>query len=84
MVRLQGGVTRDVVARFTAPVSLEILKGEHLAIVGPNGAGKSLLVDILLGRYPLRDGVIEYDFSPSASTRVYENVKYITLHSEMK
>lgn len=78
MVRLQGGVTRDVVARFTAPVSLEILKGEHLAIVGPNGAGKSLLVDILLGRYPLRDGVIEYDFSPSASTRVYENVKYIT------
>lgn len=78
MLNLQEGVTRDVVARFSAPVSLKISKGEHLAIVGPNGAGKTLLVDVLLGRYPLCKGTLEYDFSPSASNRVYENVKYIT------
>lgn len=78
MIRLQGGVTRDRVARFSAPLSLEIKKGEHLAVVGPNGAGKSLLVDVLLGRYPLGEGSIEYDFSPSQGNRVYENVKYIT------
>lgn len=78
MIRLQGGVARDSVARFAFPVSLEIKKGEHIAVVGPNGAGKSLLVDVLLGRYPLCGGSIEYDFSPSQSNRVYENVKYIT------
>lgn len=78
MINLQGGVARDVVAAFSAPVSLNILKGEHVAIVGPNGAGKSVLVDMLLGRYPLREGSLEYDFSPSLSNRVYENVKYIT------
>ena len=78
MIKLQGGVPRDAVACFASPVSLNILKGEHVAIVGPNGAGKSLLVDVLLGRYPLREGTIEYDFSPSSSNRIYENVKYIT------
>ncbi len=78
MIRLQGGVPRDAAVCFVSPVSLDIQKGEHLAIVGPNGAGKSMLVDVLLGRYPLRQGTMEYDFSPSSSNRVYENVKYIT------
>ena len=77
-IRLTKGVARDAVARFKSPVSLELGKNEHLAIVGPNGAGKSLLVDLLLGRYPLASGDIDYDFSPSLSKRIYENVKYIT------
>ncbi len=78
MICLREGVTRDAVAHFATPVSLSLRKGEHLAVVGPNGAGKSLFVDILLGRYPLGKGSVEYDFSPSRSQRVYENVKYIT------
>ena len=78
IINLKRGVARDATAAFVAPVTLEIAQGEHLAIVGPNGAGKSILVDMLLGRYPLREGSIEYDFSPSPSKRVYENVKYIT------
>lgn len=78
IIELINGVPRDTIARFQAPISLKIRKGEHLAIVGPNGAGKTLLVDILLGRYPLCKGSIEYDFSPSLSNRIYENVKYIT------
>ena len=78
IICLKEGVTRDVTAHFVTPLSLSLMKGEHLAIVGPNGAGKSLFVDVLLGRYPLCKGSLEYDFSPSRSQRVYENVKYIT------
>lgn len=78
MICLRDGVTRDATAHFATPLSLLLRKGEHLAIVGSNGAGKSLLVDVLLGRYPLCKGSLEYDFSPSRSQRVYENVKYIT------
>lgn len=78
IINLTRGVARDATAAFVAPVTLKIAQGEHLAIVGPNGAGKSILVDMMLGRYPLREGSIEYDFSPSPSKRVYENVKYIT------
>ena len=77
-IKLSRGVPRDEVARFVAPVSFELGKNEHIAIVGPNGAGKSLLVDILMGRYPLAKGELNYDFSPSPSKRIYENVKYIT------
>lgn len=78
IINLRNGVARDVVAQFASPVSLFLRKGEHLAVVGPNGAGKSLFVDVLMGRYPLREGSLEYDFSPSRSQRVYENVRYIT------
>lgn len=78
IINIKNGVARDATARFATPLSLCVRKGEHVAIVGANGAGKSLFVDVLLGRYPLCEGDIEYDFSPSASQRVYENVKYIT------
>lgn len=78
MINLRNGVARDATAHFAAPVSLSLRKGEHLAVVGPNGAGKSIFIDLLLGRYPLREGSLEYDFSPSCSQRVYENVRYIT------
>ena len=43
------------------PVSYTHL--EHIAIVGPNGSGKSLFVDTLIGKYPLREGALQYDFS---------------------
>ena len=41
------------------------------------GGGKSLFVDTLIGKYPLREGTLQYDFSPSATQTVYDNVKYI-------
>mgnify|MGYP002231666622 CR=1 FL=1 len=54
-IHIAGGVVRNPLVRLTEPVTLDFLAGEHIAIVGPNGAGKSLLVDMLTGKYPLRD-----------------------------
>ena len=76
-IHLQGGVARQPQVRLAAPVTLDFLAGEHIALVGPNGAGKSFLVDMLTGKSPLREGELTYDFAPSAATTVYENVKYI-------
>ena len=76
-LHIAGGVARNPLARISNPVTLDFLDGEHIAIVGPNGAGKSLLVDLLTGKYPLRDGVLTYDFRPSATQTAYDNIKYI-------
>ncbi len=74
---LAGGVARNPLVRLAAPVSVSFPADEHIAIVGPNGAGKSLLVDMLIGKYPLKEGILTYDFSPSISQTVYDNIKYI-------
>lgn len=76
-IRVIGGIARNPLVRLAHPLNLDILSDEHIAIVGPNGAGKTLLVDTLIGKYPLAEGSITYDFSPSASTTVYENIKYM-------
>lgn len=76
-IHLSGGIARNPLVRLSRPVSLDFLAGEHIAIVGPNGAGKSLLVDMLTGKYPLREGELTYDFSPSPTTAAYSNIKYI-------
>lgn len=74
---IAGGVARNPLIRLAEPITATIAADEHIAIVGPNAAGKSLFVDTLLGKYPLRDGTLTYDFTPSATSTVYENVKYI-------
>ena len=76
-IQMAGGVARNPLVRLAKPVDLAIAADEHIAIVGPNGAGKSLLVDMLTGKYPLRDGSLAYDFSPSPTATVYDNIKYI-------
>lgn len=76
-ISLNGGVARNPLVRLAAPASVSFPADEHIAIVGPNGSGKSLLVDMLIGKYPLKEGTLAYDFSPSASQTVYDNIKYI-------
>ena len=42
-------------------VTLEIRRGEFIALVGPSGAGKSTLTDLLLRLYDPQEGEIEMD-----------------------
>lgn len=76
-IHIAGGVVRNPLVRLAAPVTLDFQAGEHIVLVGPNGAGKSLLVDMLTGKYPLKEGELTYDFAPSATTTLYDNIKYI-------
>lgn len=77
-IEISGGIARNPLVRLSSPIHVKIGEGEHIAVVGPNGAGKSILIDTLLGKYPLKEGQLRYDFSPSASNTIYDNVKYIT------
>ena len=80
VIAVENGVARHPLYRFNEPLNIQIGAGEHLAVVGGNGAGKSLLIDTLIGRYPLLMNEVIYDFSPSESTLVSDNIKYITLN----
>ena len=77
-IRLINAVPRLPEARMAEPISLELCKGEQVALVGENGAGKSRLVDMLISKYPLQVGSIDYDFSPSPWKEVYKNIKHIS------
>jgi ABC-2 type transport system ATP-binding protein len=50
-----------------APLDLDVLGGELVAVIGPNGAGKSTLVAILAGALEASSGRVEHG-SPPAST----------------
>lgn len=78
IIEIENGVPRHPQYRMKEPVHFCMEKGEHIAIVGPNAGGKSLLVDIITGRWPLLMNEVKYDFSPSASPLVCDNIKYIT------
>ena len=78
VINIKDGVPRHPLYRMKQPVNLSIYKGEQIAVVGPNGAGKSRLIDIMIGRWPLLMNDVEYDFTPSTSSLVSDNIKYIT------
>lgn len=76
-IEISHAIARNPLVRFEKPVDFLLSEEEHLAIVGPNGAGKSLLVDLLMGKHSLKEGKVEYNFFPSPTNTVYENIKYI-------
>lgn len=78
IIQIRNGIPRHPLYRMTEPVNLSINEGEQIAIVGPNGSGKSLLIDIMIGRWPLLMNEVEYNFSHSESSLACENIRYIT------
>lgn len=77
-INLREAVARNPFVRLNSPATVTFGADEHIAIVGANGAGKSLLVDMLTGKYLLREGRLEYDFRPAPTNFAYRNIKYIT------
>jgi simple sugar transport system ATP-binding protein len=63
-VRLSGITKRFGALLASDDVSLELRRGEVLALLGENGAGKSTLVSILFGHYVADAGTIEVDGRP--------------------
>ena len=78
MIRITNGVARHPLWIMAEPINLHIEKGEQIAIVGDNAAGKSRLVEVLTGHYPLLLNEVQFDFSPSKSSLVSDNLKYIS------
>jgi ABC-type multidrug transport system ATPase subunit len=48
-------------ARVLDQISLEVRRGEIVAIIGPNGAGKTTLLEAAIGAAPLAEGMILVD-----------------------
>ena len=68
---------RDVSIRFGAltavnRVSLEIRRGEVVAIIGPNGAGKTSLINAISGFYQPNEGQILFEGRDRTHLRPYD------------
>ena len=63
-LRLTGITKRFGTLVANDSISLELARGEVLALLGENGAGKSTLVSILFGHYEADAGRIEVDGAP--------------------
>ena len=64
-------------------INLTIDAGEKVALVGASGGGKSTLVQVLIGLYPAREGMIYYDEVPVTKiglSVVRENVATVLQH----
>ncbi|WP_369796894.1 ATP-binding cassette domain-containing protein, partial [Cupriavidus sp. WS] len=61
ILRLNGITKRFGTLLANDAISLELRRGEVLALLGENGAGKSTLVSILFGHYVADAGTVEVD-----------------------
>ncbi len=64
VLRLQGITKRFGPLVANDGISLQLARGEVLALLGENGAGKSTLMSILFGHYVADEGRIEVDGRP--------------------
>ena len=50
-------------------ISLEVKKGEFLAVVGPSGCGKSTLLNLIAGLLPVSEGSITIEGAPVSESK---------------
>jgi len=77
IIEIKNGVARHPLHRMKTPINMSLGEKEHIAIVGSNAGGKTVLVDTIIGKYPLLMNEVIYDFSPSVSKSAFDNIKYI-------
>lgn len=77
IVEIVNGVARHPLYRMHEPINFVLHEGEQLAIVGPNGSGKTMLINTIIGRYPLLMNEVHYDFGDDNGRMAYENIRYI-------
>ncbi|MGN0202441.1 MAG: ATP-binding cassette domain-containing protein [Candidatus Cryptobacteroides sp.] len=77
IVRIESGLPMVREWQLAAPVDFVLEAGENIVVFGRNGAGKSKLIDIILGRHPIKKGSIGYSFPSPVRKYVSENVKYL-------
>lgn len=78
IIDIKDGVPRQMAFSMKQPINLTFTNDEQIAIIGPNGGGKSVLIDILIQKHALLNNEVHYDFFPSKSNKVCENIKYVT------
>ncbi len=64
-------------------INLDIAAGDKIALVGASGGGKSTLVQVLIGLYTAREGMIYYDGVPVSDIGldvIRENVATVLQH----
>ena len=82
VIEIVGGVARHPLYRMSKPIDFVLCEGEQMAIVGPNGSGKTMLVNTLIGRYPLLMNEVRYDFGDANGRMAYENIHYIAFRDK--
>ena len=81
LLSLDNVVTKSA-SPFHHPLSLQMKGNEHWIIYGNNASGKTFLVKTIMSSFLLLKGKITYDFFPSSSQRISENVLYLTFHDQ--
>ncbi|MDR1600876.1 MAG: ATP-binding cassette domain-containing protein [Tannerella sp.] len=74
IISIEQAVPALAEVRFAEPVRWTVRRGEQWAVVGTNGSGKNILVDILQGRYLLKEGRVGHGLKG----KLYDGVKSIS------
>ena len=69
LIRLRDAGVAFGARRLWQDLTLEVARGEFLAVLGPNGSGKTTLLHVLLGLQPLAAGTVEIDGRAAPSRR---------------
>lgn len=63
--------------KILSHISLEIFRGEYIAIIGPNGGGKTTLIRMLLGLEKPNEGSVKIYGQPLAKFRAWHKIGYV-------